>query len=213
MTPVVVLTKADACADPDAYVDRARALGAAVPVEAVNAPRSGVGRAARGSGAAAARRWRSPGSSGVGKSTLTNALTGAALATRGIREDDARGRHTTTARSLHRTRAGGWLIDTPGMRALRLADVAEGIEAVFDDMAALARGLPVRRLRATRRAGLRGAGGGHCRRARSGRLARWRKLAREDARNSATLAEARARERAWGRFHRSVKRDIRRRKG
>ena len=80
------------------------------------------------------------GSSGVGKSTLANALTGAALATRGIREDDARGRHTTTARSLHRTRAGGWLIDTPGMRALRLADVAEGIEAVFDDIAALARG-------------------------------------------------------------------------
>jgi ribosome biogenesis GTPase len=209
--PVLVLTKADACADPDAFVDLARRLGAGLPVEAVNAlDRTSVARL---------EAWCGPGqtvalagSSGVGKSTLANLLTGAVLATNAIREDDARGRHTTTARSLHRTRAGGWLIDTPGMRALRLADAADGIEAVFDDIAALARDCrfgdcaheaePGCAVQAAVAAGLLDAR----------RLARWQKLAREDARNSATLAEARARDRAQGRFFRSVKQEIRRRK-
>jgi ribosome biogenesis GTPase len=210
--PVVVLTKADACPDPAAFVDRVRALSAALPVEALNALDPAE--------VARLEAWCGPGetvalagSSGVGKSTLTNALTGAGLATRGIREDDARGRHTTTVRSLNRTRAGGWLIDTPGMRALRLADVAEGIEAVFDDIASLARacrfgdcghaGEPGCAVQAAVEAGA----------LEPGRLARWLKLVREDARNSASLAEARARERAQGRFFRSVKREIKRRKG
>ena len=210
--PLVVLTRADACPDPADFVDRARALGASLPIEAVNALDPGA--------VARLEPWCGPGetvalagSSGVGKSTLVNALTGAALATQGIREDDARGRHTTTTRSLHRTRAGGWLIDTPGMRALRLSDVAEGIAAVFDDVAALAGdcrfgdcthdGEPGCAVQAAVAAGALDAG----------RLARWQKLAREDARNSATLAEARARDRAHGRFFRSVKREIRRRKG
>ena len=210
--PVVVLTRADACPDPADFVDRARALGASLPIEAVNTLDPGA--------VARLEPWCGPGetvalagSSGVGKSTLVNALTRAALATQGIREDDARGRHTTTTRSLHRTRAGGWLIDTPGMRALRLSDVAEGIAAVFDDVAALAGdcrfgdcthdGEPGCAVQAAVAAGALDAG----------RLARWQKLAREDARNSATLAEARARDRAHGRFFRSVKREIRRRKG
>ena len=189
-----------------------RTLGAGLPVEAVNAlDEASASRLAawcgRGETVALA------GSSGVGKSTLANALTGAELATRGIREDDARGRHTTTVRSLHRTLAGGWLIDTPGMRALRLADAAEGIAAVFDDIAALAGDCrfgdcghgdePGCAVQAAVAAG----------RLDPGRLARWRKLAREDARNTATLAEARARQRAQGRFFKSVKREIRRRKG
>ncbi len=79
------------------------------------------------------------GSSGVGKSTLSAALTGRALATAAIREDDAKGRHTTTARLLMPVVGGGWLIDTPGMRELRLADVAEGIDAAFSDLAETAR--------------------------------------------------------------------------
>jgi ribosome biogenesis GTPase len=201
VAPVVVLTKADACADPGEYVDRVRALSAALPVEAVNAldPAS-VARLGLwcGRGATVALA----GSSGVGKSTLTNALTGATLETRGIREDDAHGRHTTTVRSLHRTLGGGWLIDTPGMRALRLTDVAEGIEAVFDDIAALAEGCrfgdcahdgePGCAVQAAIDAGVLEAG----------RLARWRKLAREDARNSVTLAESRRASRAFGKMAR-----------
>ena len=140
------------------------------------------------------------GSSGVGKSTLTNALTGAALATRGIREDDARGRHTTTARSLHRTRAGGWLIDTPGMRALRLADAPRGSTRCSTTSPRWPR------TAASATAATTTSPAARCRRRsrpapRSGAAVRWRKLAREDARNTATLAEARARERAQGRFH------------
>jgi ribosome biogenesis GTPase len=209
---VVVLTKADTCPDPTVFVDRVRALSTVLPVEALNAlDPAHVARLGAwcGSGETVALA----GSSGVGKSTLTNALTGAELATRGIREDDARGRHTTTARSLHRTVAGGWLIDTPGMRALRLADVAEGIEAVFDDIAALARacrfgdcghaGEPGCAVQAAVEAGALDPA----------RLARWMKLAREDARNSASLAEARARQRAQGRFFKSVRREIKQRKG
>lgn len=211
VTPVIVLTKVDACDDPDSYADRARALSAALPVEAVNAlDQASVARLAGWCGGG--QTVALTGSSGVGKSTLTNALTGAALLTNGIREDDAHGRHTTTARTLHRTLGGGWLIDTPGMRALRLADVADGIGAVFDDIADLAEGCrfgdcghdgePGCAVRAAIEAGALDAG----------RLARWRKLAREDARNSASLAESRARDRAWGRFHKSVKREIRHRK-
>jgi ribosome biogenesis GTPase / thiamine phosphate phosphatase len=210
--PVVVLTKADACAEPEAYVDRVRALSAALPVEAVNAldPASVarlVAWCGRGETVALA------GSSGVGKSTLTNALTGAALATRGIREDDAHGRHTTTVRSLHRTRAGGWLIDTPGMRALRLIDVAEGIAAVFDDITALGEGCRFGDCGHDGEPGCAVQAAIDSGALDPDRLARWRKLAREDARNTATLAESRARSRAQGRFFRSVKRELKRRKG
>jgi len=77
------------------------------------------------------------GSSGVGKTTLTNALTGEEGATQGIREDDARGRHTTTGRSLHQLPSGGWLIDTPGMRGLGVADVVAGINATFPEISEL----------------------------------------------------------------------------
>ena len=58
-------------------------------------------------------------------------LTGVQALTQDIREDDAKGRHTTTSRDLARTRFGGWLIDTPGMRELQLTDAASGISDVF----------------------------------------------------------------------------------
>jgi ribosome biogenesis GTPase len=79
------------------------------------------------------------GSSGAGKSTLTNSLTGGQQATGGVRGDDSRGRHTTTARSLHLCPGGACIIDTPGLRALRLdADQAQ-LGAAFDDIEELAR--------------------------------------------------------------------------
>ena len=63
------------------------------------------------------------GSSGVGKSTLVNTLLGKTVQSTGaIREDDSKGRHVTTGRSLHRVPQGGLLLDTPGMRELQLAD-------------------------------------------------------------------------------------------
>lgn len=99
------------------------------------------------SAAAELRRWAGPGqtlvllgSSGAGKSTLTNTLTGLASGAGGqytgeVRADDSRGRHTTTVRTLRRTAAGACIIDTPGLRALRL-DVGEEeqLAQVFGDV-------------------------------------------------------------------------------
>ncbi|THC42785.1 ribosome small subunit-dependent GTPase A [Massilia sp. Mn16-1_5] len=78
------------------------------------------------------------GSSGVGKSTLTNALTGSAQATGGTRRGDDHGRHTTTARSLHRCPGGACIIDTPGLRAWQPDADEDELELAFDDIAALA---------------------------------------------------------------------------
>lgn len=75
------------------------------------------------------------GSSGVGKSTLVNFLIGKEEAkTQAIREDDEKGRHTTTSRHLYISRYGGLIIDTPGMRELQLSDHAEGISSQFADI-------------------------------------------------------------------------------
>ena len=79
------------------------------------------------------------GSSGAGKSTLTNTLLGQAVQDTGaVREHDSRGKHTTTARSLHRLPGGACVIDTPGLRALR-PDLDEGtLAATFADIETLA---------------------------------------------------------------------------
>ncbi len=79
------------------------------------------------------------GSSGVGKSTLVNALLGEARqATAEVREDNSRGRHTTTHRELFALPGGALLIDTPGIRALQVAGADDGLEAAFDDIVELA---------------------------------------------------------------------------
>lgn len=80
------------------------------------------------------------GSSGAGKSTLTATLTGglAQPATGAVRAGDSRGRHTTTVRTLYRCPLGACLIDTPGLRALRLDVDEAALDAAFDDIAALA---------------------------------------------------------------------------
>lgn len=78
------------------------------------------------------------GSSGAGKSSLTNTLCAVEQATNGVRHGDGRGRHTTTARSLHRCSSGACIIDTPGLRSWRADADAETLAATFDDIAALA---------------------------------------------------------------------------
>lgn len=79
------------------------------------------------------------GASGVGKSTLTNRLLGEEVMDTGdVREDDQRGRHTTTARHLIPLPGGGALIDTPGIRSIGLLEADEGVAAVFDDITELA---------------------------------------------------------------------------
>ena len=204
---VVVLTKADLVDDPADYVERLRAMDPLLMVEAVNALEA--------ASAAELSPWLGEGrtvaflgSSGVGKSTLINTLLGGGVqATGAIRADDDKGRHTTTARSLHPLAGGALLLDTPGMRELQLADCESGVEETFHEIVELAEGCrfadcshqgePGCAVRAAIEAG----------QLEERRLASYLKLLREQALNSATLAEKRQRDRDLGRFYRSVQSD------
>ncbi len=134
--PVVLLNKADLCADAAARALEVEGRAAGVPVHQISALHA--------DGLDAVRAHLAPGltlalvgSSGAGKSTLVNALLGEQrMATGAVRAADGRGRHVTTHRQLVLLPAGGLLLDTPGMRELQLVD-EEGLTAVFDDIAAL----------------------------------------------------------------------------
>jgi ribosome biogenesis GTPase len=131
-TPVVLLSKADVATDVEGARLAAEAVAPGVEVAAVSAV-TGEGLDAVRGHLAPGRTVVFIGSSGVGKSTLVNALAGAELLeTAAIREDDSRGRHTTTRRQLIPL-ADGLLIDTPGMRELGLRD-EDGLEAAFGDV-------------------------------------------------------------------------------
>jgi ribosome biogenesis GTPase / thiamine phosphate phosphatase len=140
-TPVILLTKADTVADAQTYLKQARALQRGLAIVILN-PRSSDAAAALAPWCGVGQTVALVGSSGVGKSTLVNTLAGptqdVAQQTGGIREHDAKGRHTTTSRSLHAIAGGGWVIDTPGMRTLRVSDAAFGIETLFAEITELA---------------------------------------------------------------------------
>ncbi|HEX4787212.1 MAG TPA: ribosome small subunit-dependent GTPase A [Actinospica sp.] len=130
--PVVVLTKADAGYDPERILDvEAAAPGATVlAVSALTGEGMDVLGALLAGGSAALI-----GQSGVGKSTLTNALVGAeVMATGGTRETDEKGRHTTTTRELIPLPGGGVLIDTPGLRGVGLFGGEAGLAQTFSDI-------------------------------------------------------------------------------
>jgi ribosome biogenesis GTPase len=136
--PVVVLTKSDLAENPESYRERALALQQDLAVLTVNALDSSSLEALQ-PWLDAGRTVTLAGSSGVGKSTLLNSLAGSELAaTRGVRLQDQRGRHTTTHRALYRLPSGALLIDVPGMRELRVAEVDEALDEVFDDIEELA---------------------------------------------------------------------------
>jgi ribosome biogenesis GTPase len=136
--PVIVLTKADLADDLEAAVAEVDAIAFGAPVLALSA-RTGQGMAALGAWLAPGRTAVLLGSSGAGKSTLVNALLGEArMATAEIREDDDRGRHTTTHRELVLLPEGGLILDTPGMRELGLWEAEAGVSATFEDVEGLA---------------------------------------------------------------------------
>ncbi len=204
VVPVLVLTKADMCVDPFDYVDQARTLDPSLVIEAVDAhSQTAFERlkpwCGRGETIVLA------GTSGVGKSTLANLLCGISQDVQGIREDDARGRHTTTARSMHRLLGGGWLIDTPGMRELQLSAVAEGIGAVFGDILELGLQCRFRDCEHEAEPGCAVQAAVLSGDLEERRLESWRKLAREDRWNSQALAEGRAASPKFGKMHRVVK--------
>lgn len=135
--PVVLLTKADLADDLDAVVAEVESVALGVPVHAVSA-RTGEGLEAIRSYLGGNRTAVLLGSSGVGKSTIVNALLGRdELATQETRAD-GRGRHTTTRRELHPLPDGGIVLDTPGIRELQLWDAEQGLEEAFEDVEELA---------------------------------------------------------------------------
>lgn len=132
--PVVVLTKADCC---DNVADRVATVYTTCPGVEVHTI-----SCVTGEGIEEIRKYFIPGrtvallgSSGVGKSTLVNTLAGTELLkTQEIREDDSRGRHTTTHRELLLLPSGGLILDTPGMRSLSLWEADAGMEVMFGDI-------------------------------------------------------------------------------
>lgn len=136
--PVVLLTKADLCEDASSRVAAVESIAPGVAVHAVSAMND-QGKEALEPYLQRGRTIAVIGSSGVGKSTLLNWLSGDDLQrVQGIREDDARGRHTTTHRELFPLPNGAVMIDTPGMRELQLWDSEEGWQEAFADIEALA---------------------------------------------------------------------------
>lgn len=137
-TPVIVLNKADLCEDLPARLSEVESIAIGVSVHAVSAIETGT--------LDALRRHLCPGqtiallgSSGVGKSTLTNALLGdQRQKTHAVRADDSHGRHTTTYRELIPLPCGALLIDTPGLRELTLWDNSDGVSHSFGDVEAFA---------------------------------------------------------------------------
>ncbi len=137
-TPVILLNKADLCEDVPARVAEIAGIADETPIHPISA-RTGAGLEILDRYLVPGRTLVLLGSSGVGKSTITNSLLGdQRQAIQSVREDDHRGRHTTVGRELFVLPGGALLIDTPGLRAVGLVDADEGLDAAFADIGLLA---------------------------------------------------------------------------
>lgn len=200
--PVIVLTKADLCEDVTPFVDAASAISDKVPVVVLNALSD------------APKRELAPwckvgqtvaflGSSGVGKSTLVNALTGSNVDTQGVREADARGRHTTTSRHLHITADSCAVLDTPGMRELQVTDASSGIGDLFPDLHNLSLECKFSNCSHQVEPGcaiLAAVAAGEI---DTDRLARWTKLVVEEKQNTESLAQRKIKDKKLGKTTKS----------
>jgi ribosome biogenesis GTPase len=139
--PVIVLTKADQVVDAKPYRRAAAELQRGLDVVALNA-KAPEAAEALAPWCAAGETVALVGSSGVGKSSLLNVLSGKspeeAQSFGSVRDTDSKGRHTTTSRSLHPIVGGGWVIDTPGMRSLQITDALAGLDLLFAEVTELA---------------------------------------------------------------------------
>ena len=206
---VVVLTKTDLSTQAHTQRQAVQAmLPPDVPVVAVNAlgdePRQQLAPWLQ-----AAQTLVVLGSSGAGKSTLTNALLGVAVQDTGAtRNGDSRGRHTTTTRTLHTTADGACIIDTPGLRTLRLDGDAGELGAAFDDIAKLSLLCRFRDCQHEAEPGcaVRDA-------ISAERLRNYRKLLREARRDTLTALERKGQLQQWKARSRSVRERLQTKRG
>jgi ribosome biogenesis GTPase len=214
-SPVVVLNKADRATDVSAAVSRVESVALGVDIHPTSA--------LTGSGVDAVAAHLSPGRtavvlgpSGVGKSTLVNALLGEERQlTREIREADGRGRHTTTHRELIPLPGGALLIDTPGIRSLELLDADDGVGLLYADIEAIAADCRFADCRHEREPGCAVRAAVDDGSIDSGRWAGYRKLERHEA-HLARETDVRAREaerRRWKVISKSVEDHMKRKYG
>ena len=202
--PVVVLSKADLCQDPGRFQHEVQSLNPLLMVETINCLDAREIQKLL-PWCAAGKTVALMGSSGVGKSTLLNTLLGESIqATGSIRENDSKGRHVTSGRSLHQMKEGGLLLDTPGLRELQLTDCDEGVNSTFAEITSLAEHCRFANCRHDNEPGCAvqdaiSQGELHAR-----RLSSYHKLMREQEFNSATLAEKRAKDKQFGKMIKSV---------
>lgn len=206
--PVVVITKSDLTDSAVSYRERMLALQPNLAVELVNALSTAslnqlLKWATKGTTIALV------GSSGVGKSTIVNLLAERHVArTADIREQDAKGRHTTSYRSLHKLPSGGLLLDLPGMREVKVADLESGVGEVFSDIESLAQKCKFSDCAHLNEPGCEVAAAIKSGTLDERRMDNYRKLLDEESRQASTLADQRHRNKQLGksiRQHTSTK--------
>jgi ribosome biogenesis GTPase len=207
-TPVVLLNKADVADDLAGLRVAAESVAPGVEIRVVSAlTGDGIDDLGRDH-LAPGRTAVLLGSSGVGKSTIVNALAGTDRQRTGaVREDDSRGRHTTTHRELVRLPGGALLIDTPGIRALGVAGASDGVGSAFADIDTLAVSCRFGDCSHEREPGCEVRSALEDGRLAPARLAAFRKLEREAAhvaRSNDALLRIAERKR-WKSIHQSVK--------
>lgn len=211
VTPVIVLTKADLSDDAGHYVETAETISDRVAVVVLDA---------RGDEPEAKLApWCKPkqtlaflGSSGVGKSTLVNTLAGTDVTTQGIREDDSKGRHTTTHRQLHLLKNGCTVLDTPGMRELQITGATSGVSELFEDLTELATQCKFSDCKHESEPGCRVLAAVARGEVDASRLQRWTKLVAEDRFHSASLQERKSKDKSLGKLVRAEQKRKRNRK-
>ncbi|MDB2453228.1 ribosome small subunit-dependent GTPase A [Planktomarina temperata] len=205
VTPVIILSKIDLTTEASDFAAQAQSISPQLSVVCLDA-RSPEAIELLRPWCQAGQTVAFLGSSGVGKSTLTNSLAGnEAIATQDVRASDDKGRHTTTGRQLHILPSGCAVLDTPGMREIQLTDVSVGLEETFADLHALKQNCRFNDCAHKTEPGCAVQAAVASGEVDVLRLQRWLKLVAEDAENTKFLSNRKLRDRAKNKPEKSVK--------